>query len=651
MTQNIILANDNLASLSIEPSKTIFWVGAGIGADTPCNLPLGNALTDAFLYTMLGDKAENFILYWNNHIPTIQNCVKNGKWSEPLPQEPYSIADIKSGKAWQRPRLEFVIGEMNKLDEEFQRINFGIPGNVKRYHRQYSINSLAHFAEAEPNLLHYWLADFAEAGATIITANFDTCIEKALGANNKPTVCEGVKGIETRAGFIYHFHGVATDDNIQTNLGATVNNISRKLPEEFTNKLVKCFEDGYNIVFVGYSGLDFFDVHPFFSGLQKQIYSGKAIYLHFCANDDKCYNEAKTEKSYEYLLSPFKERLVAYGLSTNFFDILGKNSRVFCKKNVSEISKNSGTAFQDTKKQLKQFVATMDRDDIETFYFLNMFRLTSQLNINPSNFYPDWGERIKSIYNDWKKDTDVLQQMFSTKGQINDCIVDDIRFNNWGSKDDTYLWVVNDIKPYINKWETGHKTALSNHMNWNKKGATQTQIDEFVNKTCGILEQGAFTALTPEEQDIERDTIHYLCGWQMKKIYLAWAIPVVRYTMYPYLRYLKEKIEQLVAYPFNYFMYRTYYLSLCRQLGAINAMLGEKAKDNGFYGDIQLEWNICMETPNLFDARQVIKSRILQFGIMVCKLKIRHIKKYRKLIAIYKEIDGMRRDLGRTEME
>ena len=646
MTRNIILVKDNLTWMSLNPAKTIFWVGAGVSFDTPSNLPLGNALTDTYLDMMLGDKAEQFILYWNNHIPAIRNCVKEGKWSAPVSSTPYSIADLKSGKAWERPRLEFIIGEMNKLDQEFQKIAFEEPANRNRYYHQCSIEALAHFAEAEPNLLHYWLADFAKAGATVITANFDTCIEKALGAGNKPTVCDGVKGVETKAGFIYHFHGVATDSDIQNNLGATVNNISKRLPEGLTNKLIKCFEAGYNIVFVGYSGLDFFDVRPFFEGLQTETYSGKAIYLHFCVDEQKCEEAMKTDKYYEYLLTPFKERAVVYGTSTAFFDVLGKNSGISCSNGTATISKVKGTAFEDTKRQLFELVDSMNKEDTERFQFLNMFRLTSQLNINPSNFYLDWGEKIKDIYNDWKNDKDVLRQMFNTKGQINECIVDDIRFNNWESTNSVYLSVVSDIKPYINKWDTGHKTELSSHMSWKRRGASKEQIDEFVDKTCEILRRGAFTGLTPQEQDIERDTVHYLCGWQMKKVYAAWAIPVIRYAMYPKLRYLKAKIEQLLEYPFNYFMYRTYYLSLCRQLGAIKAMLGEKAEDNGFYGDVQHEWNICMETPNLFDARMVIRARMLQFWIMIFKLNIKNIKSYKVLKGIYKELNNMRADVN-----
>lgn len=284
MLQNIILNRDDTSSIGINPAKTIFWVGAGIGANVPCSLPLGNELTDAYLKAALGEElAERFILYWNNHVPQIRDCVQNGDWHAPAERDNYTLDDVRSGQAWERPRLEFIIGEMNKLDQEFQNIRFQKPENRKRYSRKYSINAIRHFAEAEPNYFHFWLADFARAGAMIVTANFDTCIEKALLGDVLPPVSsrEGIRGIDTGAGFIYHFHGVATDRDIQKNLGATVNNISKRLPAEFTEKLKKCFLDGYDIVFVGYSGLDFFDVQPFFREMPEGTYPGKALYLHF----------------------------------------------------------------------------------------------------------------------------------------------------------------------------------------------------------------------------------------------------------------------------------------------------------------------------------------------------------------------------------
>lgn len=653
MLQNIILTRDDTSSVCINPSKTIFWVGAGVGANAPCNLPLGNELTDAYLKSALGEElAERFILYWNNHVPRIRECVQRGDWHAPADQETYTLDDVRSGRAWDRPRLEFIIGEVNKLDQEFLNIRFQKPENRRRYSRKCSINAISHFAEAEPNLLHYWLADFARAGSMIVTANFDTCIEKALmgDALPDPSSCEGIRGTETGSGFVYHFHGVATDQDIQINLGATINNISKRLPVEFTEKLKKCFRDGYDIVFVGYSGLDFFDVRPFFEELEGGTYPGKAMYLHFCKNDTECGRAIGKSKQYQYLLEPFAERKIIYGDSSDFFDALGKNSGVSCTPSAALIPTIHSSAYFHTKAELENITAGMSDKDREAYRFLNAFRFASQLNINPVNLYSDWGKRIRDIYFDWKEDTEdtgVLREMFQTRKQINESIVEDIRYNNWGSENPTYLEVVKDIAPLILQWIGVHGTRLTKYLTWKRRRAPKLLFDSFIEKTCKILERGAYTARTPEEEDIERDTVHYLCGWQMKKLYALWAIPILRYTVYPELRYLLKCIDRILKYPFTSLRYRTYYLSLCRQRDAIRAMLGDKDVDeNGYYGDMQQEWNICMETPDFYDARRTIRARMLQFWIMVCKIKIRNIRKFRELKMIYLELEKMRADGG-----
>lgn len=652
MLQNILLSKCSGSDLSVDPSKTIFWVGAGVGFDAPCSLPLGNGLTDAYLKAALGEeRAEEFILYWNNHIPRIRECVDRGDWRAPSGLGSYSLADVRSGKAWDRPRLEFIIGEVNKLDQEFQGVGFRKPENHRRYARKYSIEAISHFAEAKPNLLHYWLADFARAGATIITANFDTCIEKAIIGDTLPAPVsrDGIRGIETGAGFVYHFHGVATDQDIQVNLGATVNNISKRLPGAFTEKLQKCFEEGCCIVFVGYSGLDFFDVQPFFEGLKGNGYSGTAIYLHFCGSDAECGKAVGQTKRYQYLLTPFENQKIVYGDSLEFFTALGAHSGVKRTRSKADISTARGTAFERTKEALESVTSGMDDTDREAYHFLNLFRLASQLNINPVNFYPDWGERIRDIYFDWKhdaRDDGTLRQMFETSAQINECVVEDIRYNNWRSTNPAYLEAVADIAPLIAKWIVSHRTDLTKHLSWKRKGAPKELLCSYVDQTCRILEKGAYASRTPEEEDIERDTVHYLCGWQTKKLYALWAVPIVRYAVYPKLGCVRDCITRILEYPFTSLRYRTYYLSLCRQRDAIRAMLGGSGADaNGYYGDIQQEWNICMETPNFYDARLTVRARMLQFWIMVCKLKLRKVRKYKELLAIYRELEAMRADV------
>lgn len=114
-------------------------------------------------------------------------------------------------------------------------------------------------------------------------------------------------------------------------------------------------------------------------------------------------------------------------MAADFFDILEKNSGITGSIDASAISKVPDRSFSDTQQQLRSFAGCKDKSDAEIFYFLNMFRLTSQLNINPVNFYTDWNQRIKNIYEEWKNDKNMLSQMFDPKYEITDCIIDDIR--------------------------------------------------------------------------------------------------------------------------------------------------------------------------------------------------------------------------------
>jgi hypothetical protein len=335
----------------------------------------------------------------------------------------------------------------------------------------------------------------------------------------------------------------------------------------------------------------------------------------------------------------------------DFFTVLGKNSSVKCTQDASSISAVCDNAFIRTKKELENITSGMSDTDKETYYFLNAFRLTSQLNINPANFYSDWGKRIYNIYLDWKEDTKesaVLYEMFQTRNQINESIVEDIRYNNWASSEPAYLMTVQDINPLTSQWIGPHETQLTKYLTWKRRRASKTLLNSYVEKTCAILDKGAFTARTPEEEDIERDTVHYLCGWQMKKLYALWAVPIIRYAVYPELKYHLKCIEQILAHPFTSLRYRTYYLSLCRQRDAIRAMLGDKKTDvNGYYGDLQQEWNICMEIPDFYDARLVIRARMLQFWIMIFKGKLRRVSKYKELKMIYCELQKLRADIGK----
>lgn len=618
MHKNIILGKDDTTCLQILPNKTIFWTGAGISCIKPSSLPLGNGLTDAYLKAALGPKWKDFVVLWNNHFPQIKDAVKDGKWTYPASVGTYTVADVDSGVAWQRPRLEYIIGEMDKLDKYFASICFEKTENQSLFARGSSLAALKSFAHIEPCLYHYRLADLTKAGAIMVTSNFDDGIEMALFADSDKIVQNhGMTAVDTGNGYIYHFHGVATDKS--DNLGATISAMSKGLDEKFESYLESCFESGYDIVFVGYGGVDFFDAEPFFKRLKGKDYPGKAIYLQWCPDITKREDKAKKDKSYKYLLEPFHNQYIAYADTDEFFKAIWDSYT-----DVTTLDRDCG-AFKSAKDTLQKIVD--DQIDAETYYFLNMFRLCSQLNISPGRFYPDWIERISKLFTRWKEDgNETLWRMSVVDGQKNDGIIDDIFSNNWHDEKLNATGMVDELRPYMNAWNRKHQTIMLrfNRACWGYGFPLPRKvIRNYVDKTKEILKEKKTDEVSV---DISRGTVMYLCGWQTK-------LPIFLYQkshglIKRRMLFLKQCIEELLEYPFTRFRYRTHYLSLCRQLAYINAAIHR----SGYEGDIQKEWDICMQTPNLFDAGQVLNARLIEAKQYQIKTGVDELKAIRQRI-------------------
>lgn len=602
MLNNIVLSKDDATDLQIDPSKTIIWTGAGISHIAPSFLPLGNDLTDAFLETAFGPKWKEFAAVWNNYFPSIRDSVQNGRWTSPEAVASFTTEEVDSREANERPRLEYIIGELDKLDKYFNSIRYNKSENQKRFSRKSVLAAISEFKNVEPCLFHYRLADLAKANAIMITSNFDVGIEKALGVD--PTQIERV--FETTAisngfgGHIFHFHGIATDD--PANLGATINTMSMGLNECFQRFLRSRFQMGYNIVFIGYSGMDFFDVEPFFKELGEENYTGKAIYLKHCKAGKEEDERDKLPKPYQYLLKPFQNQYIVYTSDTAcFFDCLYDHY-----SNVVTSTKDCG-AFKKAKIYLNDVVNS--QLDEEEYYFINTFRICSQLNIHPGFFYPNWLDRIKNLFEIWKADGEkTLWNMTVIDGQKNDGIIEDIYSNNWGDETLEQSGMADVLRPYIKAWNKKHRTwMLKANQAFRGYGFPLPRfvIKKYVDKTEAILKENR----TDEKStDISRGTVMYLCGMQTKAaifLYLK-SHGIVKGRML----FLKECIDRLKKYPFTRFQYRTHYLSLCRQAAYIDAAIHKGQR--GYEGDIQYEWDICMQTPNLFDAGQVLNARIIQ---------------------------------------
>lgn len=205
------------------PEETLFWSGAGISVDPPTCGPKGEELTQrALQHAFLPSVAETVSRYYRK----------------------LDISDQRSGRARTSPRLETVLQV------------------VETVHGQEVLADLLSDLKAEPNPLHRFFAGHLSRGGSHVTMNFDTCIERAGGDGLPP-------------GAPLHVHGQLGSEAI----GATLARIERGLPKEIRAPLTETLLSPRvrSIVFVGYSGSDFFDVDPFLASLSSNALAGREV--------------------------------------------------------------------------------------------------------------------------------------------------------------------------------------------------------------------------------------------------------------------------------------------------------------------------------------------------------------------------------------
>ena len=204
----------------LNASEVAFWTGAGISADAPTSCPLGRTLTDRALDT-----------YFEPGLAERLNDL---------------YEKLRAPNAGYRPRLETVLDVVTEVS------GLGALDDI-----------LSDLRAAPPNDVHRFFARHLALGGNHITANFDTCIERA--------------GIG--AGQVLHIHGSLEDE--LSALGARLCVIQNGLPEHISKALDNILEySGVRaLVFAGYSGSDFFDVTPYLSRRWRCM-AGKTIVWH-----------------------------------------------------------------------------------------------------------------------------------------------------------------------------------------------------------------------------------------------------------------------------------------------------------------------------------------------------------------------------------
>jgi hypothetical protein len=190
------------ALVTAPPERVTFWSEAGISGDPPTQAPLGFKLTDRAVAQAFEGEA-------------LLDELRGAYAALHLPRD--------------RPRLESVLDV------------------VAAEHRVDVLEGLlADLRDPPPNGNHQLFAQHTRCGGRHVTANFDTCIERAGGDPAR----------------IVHVHGSFTTDGVEA-LGARLSRIERGFDVDQKTGLDAQLIDTSVLLVVGYSGLDYFDVDPY----------------------------------------------------------------------------------------------------------------------------------------------------------------------------------------------------------------------------------------------------------------------------------------------------------------------------------------------------------------------------------------------------
>ncbi len=211
---------------AFKPHEVLFWSGAGVSRPAPTCGPTGPDLTRRIL--------SSFFL------PGTQDGLA----------ELYRRLDVPHKGS--RPRLETV------LDALAER--YGAPG---------LLDALSDLADCTPNPLHQFFAAHLGCGGDHVTANFDTCVERS-----------GPASVGRRP---IHVHGSLGESDALA-LGARLGVVERGLPEQLMAQLDAALDRARVVVFVGYSGSDFFDVDPYLRSREDRFVDRVIVWHDFAAN-------------------------------------------------------------------------------------------------------------------------------------------------------------------------------------------------------------------------------------------------------------------------------------------------------------------------------------------------------------------------------
>jgi hypothetical protein len=242
----------------LDHSSTLIWAGAGISYPT---LPLSSRLTEFVLRETCTDKVALTIL---------------SKWEIANKIARSHDYDLPFGNT---PRLETILGVIEELERTCDNHDFSF------------IQGFGSVADAPPNDSHRALASLLRRGATIITTNFDLCIERAYRSESPGGIPLRGRWIDTAhvfessgssgVGRVIHLHGTASDTR---RMAATIARIKPGLSPKVERLLDSTFAKHTSVHIVGYSASDWFDINPYLSSRGRDKFASTNVL--FFQHDD-----------------------------------------------------------------------------------------------------------------------------------------------------------------------------------------------------------------------------------------------------------------------------------------------------------------------------------------------------------------------------
>ena len=527
--------------LQLDLSKTIFWIGAGVSIDSPSCLPSGWALTEFYIKKCIGEAFYNYIIEKQNNMNEITaktNEMLNDAYFQQEKLETYKI-DI--------PRLEFIIDCIDLVDAElgFDRV----------------IEGFQQFTNINSNCNHIMLNNILiNSHSMMITANFDCCIEKCSSSVIKQTTKLGVPAIQVGSDYVYHYHGIGNDAET---LGATIRQIKNKLPVLLTNKLKDLFSDGYNIIFLGFSCSDFFDVVPFFESMIPRQYSGKAIFFN---HDSRKNVKLDLHKSFVDKIDRF---LVGF---SNKYIVSGQTSKFlrFLTNYAEETVETEKSSIVNWKLEFDKKIIT------PTAFLCYLIKILNQIGIN----FPDNNSCDKNLEKDLlqyilvfrtnKKNTHILD--FINKHISINRITHHIE--NTYQNENKNRSIIADIETlyYRNGYKTHRSKQIIKQFRYSKK-----QNTAHYKKTSKIVYKEIM------DWDLSKDEFCdewiFLIYKSLKKNIILYYSCIYQNIAISNLKQIQKCITKLLLIPFNDMPYMSFFVDLMHYKWIINVLFTNKLPD------------------------------------------------------------------------